>query len=101
MSSTTQLTGSTGVATATSVIHAALEIVEGKRDLRGTPERNLKRIADLWGSYLGIELSPVAVANMMILLKIGRINTGQRDWDNYVDIIGYAALAAEVDSAVH
>ena len=36
------------------------------------------------------------VAIMMILLKIARIQTGTFKPDNYIDIAGYAACAAEV-----
>ena len=33
---------------------------------------------------------------MMILVKVGRITTGSFNPDNYVDVAGYAGVAAEL-----
>lgn len=86
------------------VLKEALNCVNGEREKQyGNPEDNFKRIADLWSVYLTsifedvvFELDPIDVAKMMILFKIARAN-GQKDkLDNYVDIIGYAACAAEI-----
>lgn len=64
----------------------------------GSPEDNFKLIANLWGLYTGYALDAQDVAVMMILLKIARISTGTNKDDNWVDIAGYAACGAEVNS---
>lgn len=61
----------------------------------GSPEDTFRDIADLWTGYLHFPITPKKVSNMMILLKIAKTNYGDKD-DNYVDIAGYAACAAEI-----
>lgn len=71
----------------------------------GTPEDNFALIAAFWNMYLEskypeIEYSSVIeacdVAMMMALLKVARIATGKPKADNFVDLIGYAACAGEI-----
>lgn len=65
----------------------------------GSPEDNFRRIADLWTTYCGgYPFEPKDVAMMMSLLKIARIATGKHKDDNYIDLAGYAACGAELDS---
>lgn len=66
----------------------------------GSPENNFKLIATLWTDYLRgyYVYSPEDVAIMMALLKIARIATGKHKDDNYIDLAGYAACAAELGS---
>lgn len=86
------------------VLKEALNCVNGEREKQyGNPEDNFKRIADLWSVYLTsifedvvFELNPIDVAKMMILFKIARSNGDKDKMDNYVDMIGYAACAAEI-----
>lgn len=86
------------------VLKEALNCVNGEREKQyGNPEDNFKRIADLWSVYLTsifedvvFELDPIDVAKMMILFKIARSNGDKDKLDNYVDIIGYGACAAEI-----
>ena len=85
-----------GPVSGTSILERALDIVQGGRSTHGAPERALETIADLWNSYLDDDLTPVDVAVMMILLKIARLSHDTGNIDNYVDIAGYAAIAAEV-----
>ena len=78
-------------------------IVSGDR--YGSPEDNFMRIASLWSSYLRarfgypIILKPKDVAALMALLKVGRIAGNTANEDSWVDIAGYAACGAELDSA--
>lgn len=65
----------------------------------GNPEDNFVLIARLWGEYLDITVRAKDVAAMMILLKIARVKTGGFNFDNYVDIAGYAACGGAVDSS--
>ena len=82
------------------VLQKAEEIVKGSRQQAyGNPEDCFTSIANLWGSYLDIHISPSDVAMLMVLLKIAR-SRGRRDYaDNYIDIAGYAACAGELTNA--
>lgn len=64
----------------------------------GEPENNFGIIAESWGNYLNLEISPYDVAIMMILFKIGRLMSGGYKHDTLVDLIGYAACAEELES---
>lgn len=89
-----------------------LDIAKGYIDVDrqstyGSPQRNLGATRDLWVSYLNerdngsedLELTAEDVAVMMVLLKIGRIATGGRKLDNYVDACGYMAIAGELSES--
>lgn len=71
-------------------------IAVGTRNMTyGEPEDNFEKIAALWSAYLDDEISAHDVALMMCLFKIARASSGLSA-DNYVDLCGYAACAAEV-----
>lgn len=73
----------------------ALRVINGERqDAYGNPEDTFFKIACLWSSYLGMEVEGSDVANRRILLKMAREKGGKGKRDNYVDLIGYAALGA-------
>ena len=79
------------------VLEKAKKCVCGDRDEDyGKPGNNFGMIAKLWSVYLSTDITSEDVANMMALLKIARIATGRYKADNYVDLAGYAACAAEV-----
>lgn len=79
------------------ILDTAKEIVTGARQTTyGTPEDSFSTIAGLWGSYLGINVSPSDVAMLMVLLKVARSKGDAGYADNYVDIAGYAACAGEL-----
>jgi hypothetical protein len=75
-------------------------VTQDRQDQYGGMEDNFKIIADFWSTYLGARLNVAVdaedVANMMALLKIARISTGQPKADNYIDLAGYAACAGEI-----
>lgn len=82
--------------TRSECLDIAKEIVcKDREGTYGKPENNFKLIADLWSAYKGVEFTAHDVAMMMILLKIVRISAGKYKSDNYIDIAGYAACAAE------
>lgn len=67
----------------------------------GSPYVNLhERTSALWNAYFemkrGQKLDGVDVCNMMILLKMARIQHNCSLKDNYSDMAGYAAAAWEV-----
>lgn len=83
-------------------------ICHDRQDQYGNPEDNFQAIAEFWQTYLTkhcvgpgvfVDLGPDDVANLMVLLKMARIATGTVKEDNYVDLIGYAALGAEMVTA--
>lgn len=79
-----------------TILQEAERIINGDRQgSYGPPEQSLKDIADLWGAYLGKEISPQDVANLMILLKVSRSKRGFHR-DSFVDIAGYAGLTEKL-----
>lgn len=77
-------------------------ICQDRQDQYGAPEDSFFTIAQFWSTYLVGEdklkciLSKEDVALMMVLLKVARTNGHKHHVDNYVDMAGYAALAAEL-----
>lgn len=71
-------------------------ICEERQDTYGAPEQSFGRIADYWSIYLGTPVTAVQVANMMILLKIARMQGPVYKRDNYLDAAGYAIIAASI-----
>ncbi|ACL06261.1 hypothetical protein Dalk_4583 [Desulfatibacillum aliphaticivorans] len=71
-------------------------IINGERqDSYGAPEDSFALIAGHWSTYLGRELSALDVAHMMMLFKIARMSGQKPCRDNYVDLAGYTAIAAD------
>lgn len=78
-------------------IQAAIDCVcKERNDQYGEPEESFSTIAELWTAYFGHEYTAHDVAMALALLKVGRIAKGQRKVDNYIDLAGYAACAAEI-----
>jgi hypothetical protein len=86
-----------------NALQKAEEIIYGDREKTyGHPAINLNRIARYWQTYLesrvtdpfsaGAPLTAQDVAQMMILVKIARLNNQPDHEDSIVDICGYAAL---------
>jgi hypothetical protein len=80
----------------TRVLEEADTLINGQRqEDYGTPRQNFGVIADMWAAYLGADIEPRDVANMMALLKIARLRmTNARD--SAVDGAGYLALGYEI-----
>jgi len=80
------------------------KIITGERqDSYGNPENCFPLIAEFWNAYLlEIEkkllpiLKPIDVTNLMILFKVARLLGQKPTRDTYLDIQGYAAIAADV-----
>lgn len=77
-------------------------ICQDRQNQYGAPEDSFLTIAAFWEVYLQaktgkvINLTRDDVAIMMVLLKVARTNGHKHHVDNYVDMAGYAALAAEL-----
>lgn len=78
----------------TRLLTDAVEIIDGRSDTHGSPERNFQNIANKWSEYLGVNIDPADVAEMMIRLKLARSETGEYNEDDYRDMISYANFAA-------
>lgn len=67
----------------------AINLVEGDRQEQyGSYDENLSRIAALWSSYIGTDITAMDVSLMMVLLKISRCKAGYAR-DNAVDGVAY------------
>jgi hypothetical protein len=73
-------------------------ILAEREGQHGDPKENLDRIAVYWSNYLNINLTRRDVTLMMMLMKMGRLNTGTVKSDSLRDLIGYAALATGLTS---
>jgi hypothetical protein len=68
----------------------------------GEAEDSFQTIGDYWSVYLskqlgvGVTLSPMDVAQMMVLFKVARIHNNPKHLDNWVDQVGYSALGGEI-----
>ena len=83
------------------ICQEAAKLIDGPRQAtHGNKLENHRNIASLWNAYLGHrlapQLSPKDVALMMALLKIARTKLGQHNPDNFVDLVGYGAIAGEL-----
>lgn len=85
-----------------SSLHEAFYIINGERqDSYGNPENSFAIIAEYWSTYIAsswehpIKLEAIDVAHMMMLFKIARCSGQHPKRDNYIDIQGYAAIAAD------
>lgn len=85
--------------TRSETLDKAKDCVCGQRENEyGSPEDNFGIIAEFWSVYKGFEFTANDVAMMMALLKISRIRSGTGTDDSYVDLAGYAACGAEINS---
>lgn len=81
---------------------AKMCICHDRQNQYGSPEDSFAAIANYWSIYLLNSkkiVEPITskdVALMMVLLKIARTEGHAHHADNYVDMAGYAALAAEL-----
>jgi len=76
-------------------LDTASSLIHGDRTRYGPPKVNFQRIADRWSQILRVDIEPWQVCLMMADLKIARLCEGYTD-DSPIDIIGYAALMAEL-----
>lgn len=86
-----------GVSKRAQILDTAKQYVTKDRNAsHGEPEDTFGVIAGLWSAYLGAEVSPADVCNLMVLLKVARAKANPMHDDSWVDIAGYAACGAEV-----
>jgi len=76
----------------------AKNIINSERqDSYGNPEDSFELIAEYWNVYLTgkIDLTSKDVAHMIMLFKLARCQGQSPSRDNYIDIAGYASIAAD------
>ena len=82
--------------TRTKILSEAEALINGNREQDyGNPQESFGCIGKMWSAYLGREVSPADVCNMMVLLKVARLRNGPHR-DSNVDGAGYMALGAEM-----
>ena len=80
------------------LLKETIKVITGPRAKDyGDKHDNHVNISELWSSYLDLRISPHDVAICMALVKIARLKH-RRTKDCYIDIAGYAAIAAEIES---
>ena len=62
----------------------------------GNMEDNFQMIANLWATYLNVDVAAHDVGAMMALLKVARIKSNPKHPDNWVDGAGYMACGGEI-----
>ena len=83
--------------TRSDIIMKAEELINGDRnETYGDARESFDTIAKLWSVYLGVSVTAEQVAAMFVLMKISR-QRKSKHMDNWVDIIGYAALGGEIE----
>lgn len=77
------------------LLRAVADLVEGsRRSSHGPAEAVFKRTAEFWSLYLQVSLTPRDVAMLNLLQKVSRAECGGENTDDYMDMAGYASLAA-------
>jgi hypothetical protein len=74
---------------------AARLTAKDRQQTYGDPRTNHCRIADLWTTYLGNEITPQQVAICMALVKIARLMETET-LDSFIDLAAYASIAGEI-----
>ena len=78
------------------VLYTADSLINGDRENDyGEAHESFEAIARMWSAYLGVDVAPHDVCNLMALLKLARLRNGPHD-DSSVDACGYLALGAEL-----
>jgi hypothetical protein len=92
---------------AEQIASRAAELIGGDRDkMHGDRRINFDNIARLWSAWfankrsLSIYLHGSDVAELMALLKIGRMASGEYNVDDAIDGCGYIALAGELSAPI-
>jgi hypothetical protein len=79
-------------------------ITRDRQATHGKAESNFGAIAGLWNAYLkargllieGEGLDTIDVGQLMVLFKVARAAGNKTHMDNYIDMVGYAAISGEL-----
>ena len=81
---------------AESLLQTVSEVLKERESQHGSKHAVFDQARLLWTAYLGIPISSEQVAILMVLLKVARSQNGASNPDDFVDAVGYMALAAEM-----
>ncbi len=82
------------------ILDAAREaIMRGRESTYGCPEQNFGRAAKMVSAMLGIEVTAANIAQIMICIKLSRLQQTPEHTDSWVDTAGYAACGYEAANA--
>lgn len=82
--------------TSEQILQQAAGILAERQATYGDPARSMALIAARWSLTLGVPVTAAQVVRCMIDLKLARLAHDPSYRDGPIDIIGYAALLAEV-----
>jgi hypothetical protein len=89
-----------------AILKSALDAVTGARAREHGPARQtFAKVATLWNAYLEVRREPAAplgpsdIAELLLLLKVARAQSGRHSVDDFVDQAGYAGLAGALAEA--
>lgn len=71
-------------------------ITRDRAATHGKAEDSFAQIAALWSADLGVQLTAIDVARLMVLFKMARAKSNPAHQDNWIDAAGYSALAGEI-----
>lgn len=72
---------------------AIQKVTQDRGAVYGHPLDNFKQTAALWSVVLGIEVTPLQVAQCMRMVKEARLIKTPDHLDSHIDIFGYARCA--------
>ena len=78
--------------------NALKQVTDTKRKQHGDALESFTFVAKLWSTYLGADVKPHDVPQMMTFLKIARMKFGKYNVDDHIDAVGYTALTAKLHS---
>jgi hypothetical protein len=79
------------------ILEKADALICGDRDrTHGDAFKQLSYVGRMWSNYLGVAVRAEQVAMCMVMMKLSRSKCGEYNPDDYIDLIGYAALAGEL-----
>lgn len=83
---------------AAAILRNAAEVIEQRATLRDLPngERSMQRAVAAYNQLTGASLSELDGWIFMCVLKMARATAGKPQIDDFTDLAGYSALAAEV-----
>lgn len=79
-----------------ALLKHAMQIIKERRTQYGNPARAFKTIAARWSLTLGTRVTPAQAALCLLDLKLARLAHSPTHLDSMADIIGYAAVLAEI-----
>ena len=80
------------------LLDEAKNLVNGPRARDyGDAYDNHERVAQLWSTILGQDVSVSQVYQCLMALKLARLIVSPTHTDSWVDIAGYASLGGEID----